>query len=91
MFDRRYYYWINKSLTKHTKEFFGESYKNVSSDVYKKYENVFMLLIHNTKTGSEIRSMTKKNSGKVAKLFEETFGQKPNLKNLREFFKHDVI
>ena len=78
-------------MTKHTKEFFFEFYKNISPAIYNKYENVFMLLIHNTKTGSEIRTMTKKNSVKVAKLFDETFGQKPNLKNLREFFKHEVI
>ena len=67
------------------------TYSALSPKVYDQFENIFMLLIHNTKNKDEIGGLTKIKSAKVIELFKETFGQKPNLKNLRKFFLHDII
>jgi hypothetical protein len=68
-----------------------ESSFKISSKLYDQNENAFMLLIHNTKAQKEISLLTKIKSGTVIKLFKDTFGQKPNIANLREFFKNDII
>ena len=50
-----------------------------------------MLMIHNTKTQKEIGKLTKIKSGNVIKLMKETFGQKPNIANLKEFFRNEIV
>ena len=89
-FGRKYYYWIPKTLRKNTEVFFQEIYPAIDPQDYIEYENIFMLLIHNTKA-KEISKMVKVKSAKVTKLFKDTFGQKPNQKNLKSFFKLEII
>ena len=51
-------------------------------------------MIHNTKSRQEIGELTKIKSHsvrRITKLFKDTFGQKPNIENLRAFFRIDFI
>ena len=90
MFQRRYYYWIKSSLRKHTQLFFEEKY-HIGPTEYKLHENTLLLLVHNTKTAKEIMRLTAKQACEVALLFKETFGQKPNKKNMGELFGLGII
>jgi hypothetical protein len=77
MYGNRYYYWIPTTLRAKTKEFFDTNYPELMSN-YSRFENVFVLLIHNTKSQDEIGRLTNmRDQGQVkvvAKLFKETFG-----------------
>ena len=93
VYSRRYYYWVPATLKRMTRAFYHGRYGIVEQD-YKENENALILLIHNTKTLDEIKDLTKTKSRTVKKdvqHLKDTFGQKPNIINLKAFFKIDII
>ena len=73
-----------------TRTFFLETYGFSPVDYFEN-ENALVLLIHMTKSQQQVRELTSKRSNVVKKFFQETFGQKPNHKNLRAFFSSSIV
>ena len=66
-----------------TREFYLQNYRNISESDYDFNEGALLLLVHNTRVDLA--------SDEVVRLFTETFGQKPNLKNVRELFRNNMV
>ena len=66
-----------------TREFYLKIYPNVSELDYDQNEGAFLLMVHNTRVDLAPKE--------VVKLFTDTFGQKPNMKNARQLFENKVI
>lgn len=81
LYDKKYYHWIEKTKRQKTQAFFIENYQ-VSQDFYKRNEEVFFKLVHNTSF---------EEGDAVSQNFQKVFGNHPNKKNLKEFFKMEAI
>ena len=91
-YGEKYYYWVPSTLRQKTKEFFCNNKWDYSFDdeTYSSNEFVLIRLIHNSKKG-KVTSSLPGIEEKHKILLEEVFGSKPNTKNLREFFRIDII
>ena len=70
----RYYYWIPRSLRKHTRDFYLGKYGSITLSEYIENENALLILIHNTKDRDYIKNCTTMKPLRIARLLKETFG-----------------
>lgn len=91
-YGSKYYYWVPSTLRQKTKEFFctKEQGYRFDNETYTVNEFVLIRLIHNSKKGEETSSMPGIEE-QHKQLLKEVFGSKPNTKNLREFFRINII
>ena len=81
IFDKRQYHWIDRTKKEKTRNFFVREY-GVPVELYNQHEDVFFKLVHNTSF---------EDGDQVSQIFKKVFGNFPNKKNLREFFKLGAI
>ena len=85
VFGKKYYHWIERTKRQKTLAFFTERQElkrghvdyQVSLDFYKRNEEVFYKLVHNTSF---------EDGDPVSQNFQKVFGNHPNKKNIKEFF-----
>ena len=99
--SHKHFYWKDVNIKNKTKEMFttqdqmvgsdGETIKNFAIDkrLYMQNEAIFWLLINHTKK-AEIKKLGIKEV-KFTDVMEKVFGSMPNIHNLREFFRNDII
>ena len=94
LYSKQQYYWVPKTLREKTRLFYQETYGGISTEQYLGDENALLLLIHSTKKKKFLKSCSTNQAAGVTgvmRLFKDVFGPKPNKRNLRKFFKLDVI
>jgi hypothetical protein len=62
----------------------------VPKAIYDKHEAIFIVLIHHTTTKEQLVKDFKVKYDPFVDVLRELFGSKPNLSNLKAFFKNPV-
>ena len=63
----------------------------ISKAFYEEYEATFFVLIHHTTTNEQLANKYKINFDPIIETMRNLFGAKPNIKNLRKFFRNPII